>query len=236
MNAMETRQRSFFTPQLVLGLGIIAIGVLFLLGNMDIIDPHDYLRYWPAIILIIGLSSLVQSQHGPGRIWGLILTFIGAAMLLDRIYFLHINLWDYWPLILVAIGIMMIARSTFLRRGIAPPFAESKDANDSIKAIAIMSGYKRANNSQNFQGGELTAIMGGLEIDLRDASIKGDAVIEIFATMGGVEIRVPEDWLIIIEGFPFMGGFDDKTRPPKETTKRLIIKGTAVMGGVEIKN
>jgi hypothetical protein len=78
--------------------------------------------------------------------------------------------------------------------------------------------------------------MGGLEIDLRDASIKGEAIIDIFALMGGVEMRVPEDWLIIIDGFPFMGGFEDKTRPPKETTKRLTIKGTAVMGGVEIKN
>jgi predicted membrane protein len=157
--------------------------------------------------------------------------------LLDRLYFINFNLWDYWPLILVIIGIMMIVKSSFIKRGIAtPPFSESKDANDYIKAIAIMSGFKRMNNSQNFTGGELTAVMGGLEIDLRDASMKGEACIDIFALMGGVEMRVPEDWLIIIDGFPFMGGFEDKTRPPKETTKRLIIKGTAVMGGVEIKN
>jgi len=54
--------------------------------------------------------------------------------------------------------------------------------------------------------------------------------------MGGMEVRVPEDWIVIIEGFPFMGGFDDKTRPEKNSTKRLIVKGTAVMGGIEIKN
>jgi len=218
-------------------LGIILIGLLFLLGNMDMIDPHNYLQYWPAIIMVIGIAYLIQCQHGPSRIWGVILTFIGAAMLLDRMYFIRFNLWDYWPLILVAVGIMMIVKSSFLRRGIAtPPFAENKDANDYIKAIAIMSGFKRKNNSQDFRGGELTAIMGGLEIDLRDASIKGEALIDIFAIMGGVEIRVPEDWLVIIDGFPFMGGFEDKTRPPKESTKRLMIKGTAVMGGVEIKN
>ena len=99
-----------------------------------------------------------------------------------------------------------------------------------------MGGYRRMNNSKDFKGGELTAIMGGLEIDLREASLKGDAVIDIFALMGGVEMRVPEDWLVIIEGFPFMGGFEDKTRPPKESTKHLIIKGTAMMGGIEIKN
>jgi predicted membrane protein len=233
---METRHNSFFAPQLVLGLGIILIGILFLLGNMDIIDPHEYLRYWPVIIMIVGIAYLIQCQNGPGRIWGLILTFVGTAMLLDRLYFIHFSLWDYWPLILVIIGIIMIFKSSFFRRGISPPFAESKDANDYLKAIAVMGGFKRSNNSQNFQGGELTAIMGGLEIDLRDASVKGEAIIDIFAMMGGVEMRVPEDWLIIIDGFPFMGGFEDKTRPPKDTTKRLIIKGTAIMGGVEIKN
>jgi predicted membrane protein len=78
--------------------------------------------------------------------------------------------------------------------------------------------------------------MGGLEIDLHNASIKGEAVIDIFAMMGGVEMRVPEDWLVVIEGFPFMGGYENKTHAPKDTTKRLVIKGTAVMGGVEIKN
>ena len=49
-------------------------------------------------------------------------------------------------------------------------------------------------------------------------------------------MRVPEDWTIIIDAFPFLGAFDDKTRPPKEITKRLIIRGTAVMGCVDIKN
>jgi predicted membrane protein len=233
---METRHNSFFAPRLVLGLGIMAIGILFLLGNLNFLDPHEYIRLWPALLIVIGISYLIQSQNSSGRIWGIILTFVGSGLLLDRLYFINFNIWDYWPLILVVIGIMMIVKSFFIRRGITPPFAEVKDANDYIKAVAVMSGFKRKNNSQDFRGGELTAVMGGLEIDLRDASIKSEAIIDIFAMMGGVEMRVPEDWFIIIEGFPFMGGFEDKTRPPKETSKRLIIKGTAIMGGVEIKN
>lgn len=233
---METRHNSFFAPRLVLGLGIIIIGVLFLLGNMDIIDPHEYLRLWPAILIVVGIAYLIQCQHGSGRVWGIILTFIGTGMLLDRLHFINFSVWIYWPLILVVIGIMMIIRSSSHQRRIHSSPVESSDANSYIKAIAIMGGYRRMNNSQDFKGGELTAIMGGLEIDLREASIKGEAVIDIFALMGGVEMRVPEDWLVIIEGFPFMGGFEDKTRPPKESAKRLVIKGTAMMGGLEIKN
>jgi predicted membrane protein len=233
---METKQNSFFAPRLVLGLGIIIIGVLFLLGNMDIIDPHEYLRFWPVILIIAGIAYLIQCQQGSGRVWGIILTFVGTGMLLDRLNFIHFNVWIYWPLIFIVIGIMMIVRSSSHQRKIHSSPVESSDANSYIKAIAIMGGYRRMNNSQDFKGGELTAIMGGLEIDLREASIKGEAVIDIFALMGGVEMRVPEDWLVIIEGFPFMGGFEDKTRPPKESAKRLVIKGTAMMGGLEIKN
>jgi predicted membrane protein len=233
---METRRNSFFAPRLVLGLGIIIVGILFLLGNMDIIDPHNYLQYWPALIMIVGLAYLVQCQHGPGRVWGVILTFIGAAMLLDRMYFIRFSLWDYWPLLLIVAGIMMIVRASSHHRRMGFSEAETNDANSFIKAVAIMGGFKRINNSQDFKGGELTAIMGGFELDLRDASIKEEAVIDVFTMMGGMSMRVPEDWLVIFDISPIMGGYEDKTRPPKESTKRLVIKGTTIMGGIEIKN
>jgi predicted membrane protein len=217
-------------------MGIILIGILFLLGNFDIIDPHNYLQYWPVIIMIVGLAYLIQCQHGPGRVWGAILTFIGAAMLLDRLYFIRFSLWDYWPLILVVTGIMMIVRASSHRLHIGSSDAETNDANSFIKAVAIMGGFKRINTSQNFKGGELTAIMGGFELDLRDASIKEEATIDIFTMMGGMSMRIPEDWLVIIDVSPFMGGYDDKTHHPTESTKRLVIKGTTIMGGIEIKN
>jgi len=233
---METKQNSFFASRIVLGLGIILIGILFLLGNMNIIDSHDYVRYWPVIIIIIGIAYIIQCQHGPGRIWGVILTFIGTAMLLDRLYFINFNLWNYWPLILVAVGIMMILKASSHRRHMTFSEAETKDANSYIKALAVMGGFKRMNNSQDFKGGELTAIMGGFELDLRDASIHGEAVIDIFTMMGGMSMQIPEDWLVIFDVTPFMGGYDDKTHPPKDSTKRLVIRGTTIMGGIEIKN
>jgi hypothetical protein len=80
--------------------------------------------------------------------------------------------------------------------------------------------------------------MGGCEIDLRNASIEsGDAIIDVFAFWGGVEIRVPMDWTVIVDATPLLGGFDDKTRPPETPSKkRLVLKGYAIMGGVEISN
>jgi predicted membrane protein len=78
--------------------------------------------------------------------------------------------------------------------------------------------------------------MGGCEIDLRQAAIDGEAVIDVFALWGGIEIRVPDDWTVIGQVTPFMGGYDDKTRSrPGSGAHRLVIRGMVVMGGVEVK-
>ena len=78
--------------------------------------------------------------------------------------------------------------------------------------------------------------MGGCELDLRECSIKNDAVIQVFVAMGGVSIRVPPDWLVVLQGNPILGGFDEQTASPPNSAKRLIVKGYAIMGGVEIRN
>jgi len=51
---------------------------------------------------------------------------------------------------------------------------------------------------------------------------------------------VPDGWTVVIEAVPFMGGVDDKTRPPKAAVDgaapTLVVRGFVMMGGVEIKN
>jgi hypothetical protein len=92
--------------------------------------------------------------------------------------------------------------------------------------------------TQDFKGGNAVAIMGGAKIDLREASIaQGEAVIDVVAFWGGIEIKVPEDWIVSPQVFPFMGGFDDRTGPPPTgSRKRLVVRGLAFMGGVEVKH
>jgi len=81
--------------------------------------------------------------------------------------------------------------------------------------------------------------MGGCEIDLRQASIAPgtEAIIDVFAFWGGIDIKVPEDWVVITKAVPIMGGIEDKSRVPQPlSTKRLIIRGIVVMGGIVVKN
>ncbi len=223
--------RPRFTPQALFGVIVIVVGVLFTLDNLDIIDASAYLRYWPAGLVAVGLLKLWQARAGQGILGGLVLVVIGSWMLLERMVAIRIRLYDVWPMLLVFLGGYMVWKGFGGARR-----ARSTDDNAFISAVAIMAGVVRGNNAAAFQGGELTAIMGGCEIDLRQASIGSrEAVIDVFAFWGGIEIRVPDDWTIVSRVTPLMGGFEDQTRP-SSSPKRLVIRGTAIMGGIVVKN
>jgi predicted membrane protein len=235
---MQIRTPFRLSFQVALGLIVVLLGVLFTLDNLDLLYARDYLRYWPALLVLYGLWRAATCDTTSGKVWGLFWALVGSILLLDKLYIIDVRLWDLGPLILVVIGASMLFGTMRRHRQFAVGTGlRSADSNSTISAVAILGGFKRTNDSQDFRGGEATAIMGGCELDLRQASIKeGEAVLDLFAFWGGIEIRVPEDWTVVLEGVPVLGGFEDKTRAPKESHKRLIIKGYVVMGGAEIKN
>lgn len=229
----STRQISV---QFVLGLSVILIGTLLILDNLDLISARNYLRYWPALLVLVGLVQLAQPRRTPGRVMGLILVSVGGLMLLDRFHLIDFSFWDLWPVIIIIFGLSLL-RGSRMRGGIWTGRTES-DADSYVRGIAILGGYERRNTSGAFQGGELTAVMGGCELDLRGATMEGDeATIDVFAMWGGISIKVPEDWAVVVNVVPIMGGVEDKSRPVKTgKIKRLVLTGYAIMGGVEIKN
>lgn len=84
---------------------------------------------------------------------------------------------------------------------------------------------------------EVSAVMGGCDLDLRDAQPTSDPVIvQVFAMWGGIEVRVPTDWIVENEAWPILGGVVDNTQTPVQPTRRVIVRGMAFMGGVEIRN
>ena len=221
------------TPHLMFGLLISLVGVVFTLDNLNIAHAEDYLRYWPAGLIAIGLAKLWQDRREQGSsIGGVIFTLVGTWLLFDTLGYVDANPIDFWPLLLVFIGTVIVWQGIRGRRQ-----RSGASTNDTINAVAILSGVNRGSNSISFKGGELTAFMGGCEIDLRNAEINGEAAIDVFAMWGGIEIRVPENWTVIGKVTPLMGGFEDHTRAPQAASAhRLIVRGMVIMGGVEIKN
>ena len=220
-------------PQLVMGLLVIAIGVLFTLENLGMIEAHEYFRYWPVALIVVGLLKLWQAGSGGGTLIGAGFVFAGVWLVLESMALVTVSLWDLWPIILVLVGGSMVWRGVTGRR----TDVSTGDSYSTVSAVAVLSGLNRGNNSKTFRGGDLTAILGGCVIDLRQASIEGEAVIDVFAMWGGIEIRVPENWSVSGRVTPILGGYEDKTRPAGDaTTQRLLVRGFVIMGGVEIKN
>jgi predicted membrane protein len=222
----------WFTPQLLIGLLVILIGILFTLDNLRVIDAGDYLRYWPVGLIAIGGLKLWQSRGGRGLVAALVFTGAGIWLLLESARIVTVTLWDIWPMLLVFLGASLVWHGLRGRRE-----RTGVDSSATISGLAVLGGIHRGNNSRAFRGGDLTAILGGCEIDLRQAAIEGEAVLDVFAMWGGIEIRVPEAWSVSGRVVPILGGFEDKTRPSEgATAHRLVVRGFAIMGGIEIKN
>jgi hypothetical protein len=116
--------------------------------------------------------------------------------------------------------------------------APTEDTSATLREFACLGGVERRNTSQTFRGGDATALLGGIELDLRECRMADtEARIEVFACMGGISIRIPRDWTVQSEVAAILGGFHDQSTPPVDGhAKRLIISGQAVMGGIEVTN
>jgi predicted membrane protein len=230
---MEPRSGFRITGQLVLGVSIAVLGVLFTLDNLHILRAREVLRFWPVALIAIGLVHVSQARSAAGTVGGGVWILVGVVLLGGRLGLFHANIFSLWPLILVLVGARIVWQTTAGDRVL-----DQGDAGATVSAIAVMGGFERRITSHEFRGGEITAFMGGGKLDLRDAMpAGGQAVINIFAMMGGFEILVPEGWRVISELTPFMGGIEDKSRTSTQPTAPcLVLRGFVMMGGVTLKN
>jgi predicted membrane protein len=226
------------TSQIVLGLFVIAIGLLFLLDNLGILDMHRAFSFWPLAFIVVGTVKLCDTQTRGGQLIGGALISIGVLLMLDRMDVIDFSIRTVWPVLLIGFGAFTLYKAITGPRVAADGKSGHGTVGDSdiIDCIAIMGGFERRVTTPNFRGGEVTAVMGGCDLDMRNSSIQGEAVINVFAFWGGVTIKCPPDWTVVLQGTPIMGGFDEKTVAPPDGSKRLVIRGYAIMGGVEVRN
>lgn len=109
------------SPRLVLGVGLVAFGVLLLLGRLDIVDVDAVLQLWPLILIALGLQQFFNPRVGPAgeRVFpvnGVIWMAIGGVLLLNSVGILRASIWElFWPAVLIAIGVRLITRGPFTR-------------------------------------------------------------------------------------------------------------------------
>jgi predicted membrane protein len=211
---------------LISGGLLVVVGILLLLNQMGVI--HHWFNFWALVFFFVGLLNIVQGGRNP---WGFVLMSAGVALELNQLGYLRIRLETYWPVFVIVAGLIMVWRAY------RKPVESAGDFSSQLNVFAIWGGGEYRIRSKNFRGGDLVAFMGGFDIDLRDADIEGsEATITVNAFMGGGVIRVPETWAVSMRVAAFMGGHSLKAREGAQPTKSLIVKGMAIMGGVEVRN
>jgi len=241
---MSTESRPTFrlTPQIILGLCIVAFGVALTADNLGYADASRILEWWPLGIILVGVMKMFQSCAGSGRVVGGVITFVGVALLGETLDVFRI--WAWWPMALIALGLVIVFRALGGSRaaasvpaGFTPTGSPIGLTGESrLSELAIWSGVQRRVSSPVFRHADLTAVMGGIELDLRQAGTAGgEAVIDVFVMWGGIEITVPPDWAVSNQVVPIMGGAEDKSTGTQASQNRLILRGVAIMGGIEIK-
>ncbi len=216
------------------GIILVAIGGLFLLDSLDVMDfGHFTHEWWPVILILVGLSKFRRDRQSGG----LLLIVLGIVFLSTTLGIINFDrIWRFWPLILIGVGIQIIFRSRG-NHSISKKFYGQSD-DEYFNLYGIFNGSDHRIHSKNFKGGEAFVLFGGLDIDLTKAVADPDGCNFTFTTIfGGIDIRVPEDWSVVTSGTSIFGGISNKTIARKDDKITSVnLNGVVLFGGIEVKN
>ena len=236
-----------------LGIVLIILGTIFLLKNLQIF-PYEIQRLvfsWQSILLVLGVIIISKSRD---NFMGILFIVIGGISLMLKIFHYSFRdfFYEYWPFLLIALGLYIIYRrkdfsqshhhQSELTDGEETPVNVTPGSDeDFLDETAVFSSANRRIKSKNFRGGKITAIFGGVDLDLYDAQLAdGEHILDTVCIFGGIDVLVPKDWQVIVKTTAIFGGIDDQRRQEVGTVfqegKVLTIKGLALFGGGDIKN
>lgn len=246
--------------RILAGVVLVAIGVVLFADKMGVLLPH-WLLTWPMLLIVIGLYTGIK--HNFRNATWIILVFVGSIFLWDEIM-ADISLKKFTiPIILVGAGLLTILRPRFVWGGgrqrlgerrrerwnsyaadaetstFKKEFEEASPLSDDyIDVNCVFSGVKKTVISKTFKGGRISCIFGGAELDLTKADIQGTAVLQLNEVFGGVTLVVPSNWTVQNNIDGVFQGVDDSrsSNGQNDENKLLILQGSIVMAGVEIKS
>jgi predicted membrane protein len=238
------------------GVFLLVIGALLMAKTAGVFFPSWFFT-WPMILIAVGIYSAFQHRFKGGA-WMLFL-LVGSIFLADKISDNFYLRPYFWPIILISTGIFFILRPksygcqgrkkgnikdtdeynySLLHDGTGTEKGPTDAMNNFFDVTAIFGGIKRNILSKNFKGGDVLAFMGGAEINLTQADFTGRVMIDSFNMFGGTKLIIPPDWDVQSDVVTIFGGVDDK-RPPAtkhDTSKLIILDGTCLFGGIEIRS
>ena len=219
------------SSRVLVGLIVVAVGVLLLLGNLGLGDFSPW-EYAPSLLIVLGIWALIRSGLR-GSIGPWVLIGIGVAVqlsVLDEVP--DVVRGAIWPVLIISAGVLLIATRASLGGG-----GSARGSGGGLNHVAV---FDSVNDDVegSFTGLQTTTLFGGAEYDLRRARVeRPPAVIDVTCMFGGVELRVPEDWTVHNDVVALFGGVDDKREDSgAEDEATVSIRGTVLFGGLTIKD
>jgi len=224
--------------RVIIGVILVLAGLFLAIRNTGFFpDFIDHVIFsWPMLLVIIGLVMTLGSTEKTG---GIIVMAVGGFFMIPLVFRETFHMYNmFWPSIFIIIGVIFIVTR---RRAWNSVKTKGMIGDDYIDYVNVFSGGERQIVSQNFRGGKVSAVFGGIELDLTKARMApGRNEIEIACVFGGATIIVPDNWYVTIEVTPVLGGFSDsrKLSPGRtvDSSSQLVLRGAVVFGGGEIKS
>lgn len=236
--------------RIFLGLALLIVGAVLLLNefNLFAFSLGDIIKeWWPLIVIGAGLVILLNNPQS--FLFPLIVIVAGILLQFRQLDIIAFNIWSLiWPSVLLVVGLSLLFERNNHSKIISSESDEDDEddtefdtrqvtSDDKVSVLAVFSGSEVKNTSSNFQGGDASALFGAFEVDLRGASFKKEATLNVFTAFGGGEVIVPEGWRIETNGLPLFGGWENKTKTPtKANAPTLYIRGTCLFGGISIRH
>lgn len=217
------------------GIVLIAVGLILGLNALDITDINIFFDgWWTLFIIVPCFIDLFKEKDKTGNIIGII---IGLLLLLSCQDILEFDIiWKLFiPIVLVIIGLSFIFKNSFENK--VNKKIKELNTNDKEKGkyCATFSGQKVDFTNEEFTGCTIDAVFGSVGLDLTNAIIKEDTVINVSAVFGGVDIHVPNNVNVMVNATSIFGGTSNKVNNKKDNKITIYVNATALFGGIEIK-
>jgi hypothetical protein len=212
----------------LVGMTLIGIGTVFFLDANGTLDAGETLgRWWPVAVVLLGALQVASER----RLTLVTAALIGVGLLLlaGTTGVLGSADWGLvWPLALIVAGLGVL----WSRR--RPVYG----ADDELTGLAVFSGTRVGTRSTSFRRASVTAVFGGLTLDLSEAGLAEGARVSATVAFGGIDVIVPPGWRVVVKGIPLFGGWDDTTArsPVGADVPRLEIQALVLFGGLEVRH
>ena len=254
---IKRTQRGVHRTGIIFGVLLILLGGLLIAANAGLMPDNlgRIIISWQMLLIVIGILSVVRRHI----FFGLFLILIGGFFIIPRLAevfpdsFAWVNdqfISDYWAGLLVGAGVLIVIYwvvsprkkwQTWSSKQYYSSKCEHKQykINGDFSKTHVFSSGEYIVSESEFKGGELTVVFGSSEIDLRKTTLpEGDIYLEIQAVFSGVELYIPDDWNVETQIECVFSGVTDKRRTADITnsSRKLILVGTCVFSGLDIKN